>query len=138
MGLAISTTTSNPLRLKAEAPGLLCEVRWYAACTSAHHEKKVAVELGRRSVECYLPLYSSVRRWKDRQVRMKCPLFPSYVFVRLALAERLRVLQVPGVVRKVGFSMEGLIVRRKNASRLVISLELIQRAMAVLDRSNRS
>src|SRR6266849_5606754 len=32
------------------------------------------------------------------------PLFPVYVFVRLALVDRLRVLQVPSVVRLVGFS----------------------------------
>jgi transcription antitermination factor NusG len=77
--------------------------KWYAAYTSANHEKRVAHELGRRSVECYLPLYGIVRRWKDRRVRLDLPLFPGYVFVRMALRERLRVLQVPGVARLVGF-----------------------------------
>jgi transcription antitermination factor NusG len=77
--------------------------KWYAAYTSANQEKRVAQELGRRSVECYLPLYGSVRRWKDRRVRLELPLFPGYVFVRVALRERLRVLQIPGVARLVGF-----------------------------------
>jgi transcription antitermination factor NusG len=77
--------------------------KWYAAYTSANQEKRVAQELARRSVECYLPLYGSVRRWKDRRVRLELPLFPGYVFVRSALQERLRVLQVPGVARLVGF-----------------------------------
>lgn len=76
---------------------------WYAAYTSANHEKRVAQELGWRSVENYLPLYGSVRRWKDRRVRLEMPLFPGYVFVKMALRERLRVLQVPGVARLVGF-----------------------------------
>jgi transcription antitermination factor NusG len=80
-----------------------CVPKWYAAYTSANHEKRVAHELGRRSVECYLPLYGSVRRWKDRRVRLDLPLFPGYVFVRMAVRERLRVLQVPGVARLVGF-----------------------------------
>jgi len=31
-------------------------------------------------------------------------LFPGYVFVRLALRDRLHVLQIPSVVRLVGFS----------------------------------
>jgi transcription antitermination factor NusG len=31
------------------------------------------------------------------------PLFPGYVFVRLALRDRLRVLEIPSVVRLVGF-----------------------------------
>jgi transcription antitermination factor NusG len=76
---------------------------WYAAYTSARHEKKVAAELGRRSVEIFLPLYTSVRRWNDRRVKLDLPLFPGYVFVYLALRERLRVLEVPGVARLVGF-----------------------------------
>ena len=44
-----------------------------------------------------------VRRWKDRRVSLEMPLFPGYVFVRLALCDRLLVLQVPSLVRLVGF-----------------------------------
>jgi len=80
------------------------EPHWYAAYTCANHEKTVAAELCARGVEHFLPLYGSVRRWKDRRVRLDLPLFPGYVFVRLVLAERLRVLQIPRVVRLVGFS----------------------------------
>src|SRR6267378_2705469 len=76
--------------------------RWYAAYTSANHEKRVAEQLDVRSVEHFVPLYESVRRWKDRKVRLQLPLFPGYVFVRLVQRERLRVLQVPGVARLVG------------------------------------
>lgn len=84
-------------------PSSLADIRWYAAYTAARHEKKVAAELKYRNLESYLPLYGSVRRWKDRRVQLELPLFPSYIFVRIPLAERLRVLQVPGVVRIVGF-----------------------------------
>jgi len=79
------------------------EPHWYAAYTCANHEKGVAQQLERRSVECLLPLYESVRRWKDRRVRLQLPLFPGYVFVRLALRDRLRALQIPGVAKLVGF-----------------------------------
>jgi len=78
--------------------------RWYAAYTSANHEKRVSAQLGIRSVEHFVPLYESMRRWKDRKVRLQLPLFPGYVFVRLTRSERLRVLQVPGVARLVGFN----------------------------------
>lgn len=37
-------------------------------------------------------------------MRLQLPLFPGYVFVRIVVADRLRVLGVPGVVRLVGFS----------------------------------
>lgn len=80
------------------------EPRWYAAYASANHEKRVAEQLAVRSVDHFLPLYESVRPWKDRRVRLQLPLFPGYVFVRIVLRDRLEVLKVPGVVRLVGFN----------------------------------
>jgi transcription antitermination factor NusG len=77
---------------------------WYAAYTTANHEKRVAEQLAVRSVEHFLPQYASVRRWKDRRVRLELPLFPGYVFVRLALRDRLQVLKIPGVAKLVGFN----------------------------------
>ena len=152
------------------------EQHWYAAYTCAHHEKRVAAELGAREVQHFLPLYSSVRRWKDRRVLLELPLFPGYIFVRLALRDRLRVVQIPSVVRLVGFNglptalpdtemeimraglsqslraephpfltvgrrvrvtggpfagLEGILKRKKNNLRVVVSLELIQRSVVV-------
>ena len=77
---------------------------WYAAYTCANHEGSVVKHLDLRSVECFLPRGQSTRRWKDRRVQVQPPLFPGYVFVHIALPERLHVLQIPGVVRLVGFS----------------------------------
>jgi transcription antitermination factor NusG len=77
---------------------------WYAAYTNARHEKKVASQLQERRIEHFLPVYRSVRRWKDRRKELDLVLFPGYVFVHLALADRLRVLQLPGVVRFVSFN----------------------------------
>ena len=152
------------------------EASWYAAYTSANHEKRVAAQLGAREVEHFLPLYASLRRWKDRRVELTLPLFPGYVFVRMVLRERLRVLQIPGVAHLVGFGegptavpeeeierlrtslargvraephpfltagrrvrvrsgplegLQGILLKRKSRVRLVVSVELIQRAMAV-------
>jgi transcription antitermination factor NusG len=77
---------------------------WYATYTHARHEKKVAQQLEERRIEHFLPVYRSARRWKDRRKELDLVLFPGYVFVRLSLAERLRVLQLPGVVRFVSFN----------------------------------
>src|SRR6266480_2024387 len=119
---------------------------------------------------------ASLRRWKDRRVQLDLPLFPGYVFVRLALCDRLRVVQIPSVVRLVGFGglptalpdtemeimqsglseslcaephpflsvgrrvritggpfagLEGVMKRKKSSLRVVVSLELIQRSVAV-------
>lgn len=153
-----------------------CSARWYVLCTNANHEKRVAHQLGVRGVQHFLPTYSSMRRWTDRRVTLQLPLFPGYVFVRMALRDRLLVLQVPGAVRLVGFSgipsaipqqdidaiqscldhglylephpylhagrrarvtngplqgLEGIILRKKNRTRFVLSFQVMMRAVAV-------
>lgn len=80
------------------------EMNWCVAYTCANHEKKVQQQLQLRGIETFLPLYQSVRRWKDRRVCLELPLFPGYVFVRIALRERLRVLDIPSVAHLVGFN----------------------------------
>jgi transcription antitermination factor NusG len=89
---------------RLEFPQSFHEPLWYVAYTSANHEKRVAEQFAVRSVEHFLPLYASLRGWKDRRVKLELPLFPGYVFVRLALCDQLRLLQVPGVARLVGFN----------------------------------
>src|SRR5579864_9375464 len=84
-------------------PSIDWEPLWYVAYISANREKRVAEQMSARKMENFLPLYASVRRWKDRRVTLEMPLFPGYVFVRMALRDRLQVLQVPGVVKLVGF-----------------------------------
>jgi transcription antitermination factor NusG len=79
------------------------EVRWYVAYTAVNQEKKVAAQLCQREISHFLPLYSSMRHWKDRKVLLQLPLFPGYLFVNIPLRDRVGVLAVPGVVRLVGF-----------------------------------
>src|SRR5712664_2463030 len=92
--------------------------QWCVAYTSANHEKRVTEQLLQRSVEHFLPLYESVRRWKDRRVKLQLPLFPGYVFVRLCFCDRLRVLQVPGVARLVGFNGQPAVLADKEIAAL--------------------
>src|SRR5262249_31238528 len=98
--LLISPETSLPGLGSASD---LTFLRWYAACTHPRHEKLVARQLQERRIECFLPLYRDVRRWKDRRKELDMVLFPGYVFTRLDLRDRLRVLQLQGVTRFVCF-----------------------------------
>ena len=152
------------------------ELNWYALYTCPRHEKTVAQQIEERSIACFLPLYRSVRRWKDRRKELELALFPGYVFVHLALQDKMRVLQLPSVVRLVSFNgqpavlpeaeieglrqrlsrggcaqphpyltvgrrvrvcagpmqgLEGIIIRRKDRCRVVFSLDLIMRSVAV-------
>jgi len=77
---------------------------WFAAYTNSHHEKRVASHCGERQIESFLPLYAALHRWKNRcEVDLDLPLFPNYVFVHIDPRDRVRVLEVPGVLSLVGF-----------------------------------
>lgn len=172
MVMTLLATDNSVIAAPVHSP----ERAWYAAYTCARHEKRIAQQLEERGIEHFLPLYRSVRRWKDRKKELELVLFPSYVFVRIELIARLQVLQLPGVVRFVAFNgqpailpgtdidalrnglshnlvaehhpflnvgrrvkvvygplsgAEGILVRRKSESRLVISIEAIMRSVAI-------
>ena len=93
------------------SPGLLTSrselqvhfVSWFALRTRSRHEKVSYKLLQAKGVTAFLPTSVRVHRWSDRQKRVELPLFPGYVFVRISPeADRLRVLQTPGIVSFVG------------------------------------
>jgi transcription antitermination factor NusG len=79
--------------------------RWFAVYTTCRHEKRIAEHLESRAVPHFLPMYRSRRSWKDgSNVTLDLPLFPGYIFVHIDRSERVRVLEVPGVLWIVGSS----------------------------------
>lgn len=82
---------------------------WFAAYTAPRHEKAVARHLIGRHIESFLPLYTSIRRWRNGcRLPIEKPLFPGYIFVHIARTESVKVLQVPGVVSIVSAGREPL------------------------------
>ncbi len=79
------------------------EAQWYALHTKHRHEKKVEGRLKEKLVTSYLPLTTVYRRWSDRYKKVQEPLFSCYVFVWMALRDRLPVLQTEGAVNLVSF-----------------------------------
>jgi len=101
--LEASTGAILPV-LRSAAETAAPSPRWYAAYVCARHEKRIARQLEERHLNCFLPTYRSVRRWKDRRKELEMVLFPGYVFVQMDPGDRLRVLQLPKVVRFVSFN----------------------------------
>jgi transcription antitermination factor NusG len=62
-----------------------------------------------RGFTSFLPLVSQVQRWSDRRKLVQFPLFPGYTFVRIKPTpeQRVRILQVNGVVGFVGAGRQG-------------------------------
>lgn len=84
-------------------PGKQWSPNWFAVYTSPRHEKRVGQYFLQKEIEHYVPLYQARRKWRDgSKVTVDLPLFPGYVFVRIDRSERVRVLQVPGVLSIVG------------------------------------
>jgi transcription antitermination factor NusG len=149
---------------------------WWAVYTRHQHEKTVAEMLSTKGFDVFLPLYDSVRRWKDRKKTLSLPLFPCYVFVRGGMTRKLQVVSTPGVhmilyrgeqvaviaeaemhairaavngqfrvephpflkcgdrVRVLRGSLEGvegILTRKKNLVRLVLSVEMLAQSVAV-------
>ena len=78
-----------------EADGL----RWFAVQTRHHHEKRIAERLQQVEIETFLPVHRSVHRWKNGvNAELELPLFPCYLFTRIKEAQRLRLIQQPGVI----------------------------------------
>jgi transcription antitermination factor NusG len=156
--------------------GFGAEAPWWALYTRHQHEKTVADMLTTKGFEVFLPLYESVRRWKDRKKMLSLPLFPCYVFVRGSLDRKLQVVSTPGVhmilsrgesvahipeseiqairtvvegqfsvephpflkcgdrVRVIRGSLtgvEGILTRKKNLLRLVLSVDMLAQSVAV-------
>lgn len=152
------------------------EAHWFAAYTCSRQEKVIARQLQLRQIDCFLPLYQSWRQWADRRKQVELALFPSYIFIRIPLLERLRVLEIPGVVRFVSFDgrpaalpeseiqglrnglehgvyaqphpylrtgrrvrvvrgplcgTQGILVRKKDKMRFVVSIDVLMRSVSV-------
>lgn len=95
---------------------------WFAAYTRSRHEKAVASKLDFLGIEHFLPLYSRVSRWKDRKVKLQLPLFPSYVFVCTQAEQRVRILQLPGVLSLVSSNGKPVPMPERDIERLQESL----------------
>jgi transcription antitermination factor NusG len=80
------------------------EAHWYAVYVNARHEKTVADHLISKDIEAFAPMIAVVRSWKDRKVKLQTPAFPGYVFTKICLSERIRVISVPGVVKILSFN----------------------------------
>jgi transcription antitermination factor NusG len=82
----------------------MCELHpWYALTVKYQHEVATRSALELRGFEALAPTYRAWRRWSDRVKGIDLPLFAGYVFCRFAFAERVTVMDAPGVAKVVEF-----------------------------------
>lgn len=94
--------------------------KWYAVYTRPKWEKKVAELLTKKGIQNYCPVNKVVRQWSDRKKTVIEPLFTSYVFVRTADTEHVKLKQTPGVINLVYWLSKPAVIRD-------VEIEMIQR-----------
>jgi len=147
--------------------------------TIVRHEKAVNSSLLNNNIETFLPLREVVSQWKDRRKKVRIPLFPGYLFVRIFDKDShniLSILNTKSVVKILGSNgrfqpvpaqqidsvraivekniecdpyrylvsgievrvingplqeVTGKIVERKGQKRLIVSVDIIRRAVSV-------
>jgi transcription antitermination factor NusG len=151
-------------------------LNWYALRLRSNTEFKVRAALQAYSIEVFLPTWSEDVRWSDRTRQTLRPLFPGYLFARMAEGPDIfRAIVTRGVVqilpnshnplsvsdaeienvRRVVASklvatpcdfvagelvmidsgplagVSGVVTRTKGALRVVVSVEILRRAISV-------
>ena len=81
---------------------------WLALRVRPRWEKRVGEVLRSKGYEEFVPFYRSRRRWSDRNKEILVPLFPGYIFCRLAPNACGKVLSTPGVIQIVGIGRVAL------------------------------
>ena len=82
-----------PRRIIKKTKGLV----WTPIRTKPRQEKKLCAYTDSHSIETYLPLMTSVKRYQRRTVEFLIPMFPGYVFAPLD-EETYRTLLISGAV----------------------------------------
>ncbi|MFD0794259.1 UpxY family transcription antiterminator [Mucilaginibacter litoreus] len=71
---------------------------WMVVYTRSNWEKKTSDILKAQGISSYCPLIKVRKKWADRYKTLEQPLFKSYLFVQITMAEQIKVLQISGVI----------------------------------------
>jgi transcription antitermination factor NusG len=114
------------MKMEISTPG--SARNWYALFTRYQHEKSVAFSLSNKNLEVFLPLYRSVRQWRDRATPIWLPLFPCYVFIHEGMERRHQIVTTPGILRIVGWGGRAAIVPQ---AQLDMATRIVESRLAV-------
>lgn len=72
--------------------------KWFAVYTKYKCEKYVAENIRRKGVDVYLPLLDKVKVYTSKTKKLRVPLIPCFVFVKITKAEYIKVLETEYVL----------------------------------------
>lgn len=95
-----------PLNMKK-----LDEINWFVVYTKPRWEKKVHKLLVENNIDTYCPINKVRKKWSDRYKIVEEPLFKSYVFVHIEMADMSKVKMIDGVLNFVYWNKKPAIVK---------------------------
>ena len=113
MDPVISSDAGRLVTMKKQPPP-----RWFAVYTNPRAEKLVYSRFQEESIESFLPLQKTYRRWSDRKKLIMKPLLSSYVFVKVVPKEFIKVYKTIGVVKFVSFEGQPVAIPQKQIDNL--------------------
>jgi transcription termination/antitermination protein NusG len=87
-------------------PSSINDIRWFAVCTRARHERVAYQQLVQHDVEAFLPTIRRWSTWSDRRKSIEWPLFPGYCFARFDRTRSLTVVNCASVLSIVSMAGE--------------------------------
>ncbi len=97
--MIIETTELHQWKNVPKQEALIAQF-WYALSVRSRHEFVARDELVRKGIETFLPAFTKLRQWSDRKKQVVYPVFPGYLFVRVAPQPEdfLQVIKTRGTV----------------------------------------
>jgi|TARA_B110000967_G_scaffold102321_1_gene104993 transcription antitermination factor NusG len=87
------------------------ENHWFVVVTKPQNEKKVELQLNQIGIPAYCPVRTEIRQWSDRAKKIKVPLLPSMLLVKIPNNLRNIVFDFPGVRRYLYWQGKPAIVK---------------------------
>ncbi len=97
-------------------------MKWLVLYTKPQFEIRVSNALNSIGIHAYCPTYKKIVQYSDRKKKVERPLLSSYVLVYISEADRIKVFDVPGVLRFVFWLGKPAEVQNKEIETLKSSL----------------
>ena len=89
---------------------------WFVLVTKPRNEKKVESRLNQIGIEAYCPVRTELRQWSDRKKKIKMPLLPSMLLVKIPNNLRDIVFDIPHVQRYLFWKGQPAVVREEEVT----------------------
>jgi transcriptional antiterminator RfaH len=110
---------------------------WLVCHTKPRCEKKFAALMAAEKFEHYLPLINSVRRYAQQTKRFTKPLFPGYVFAKVAQDRKARIYQQDLLARAITVEDESTFLRQLNDVKTIVASGFELSVMPLLTKGRR-